>query len=44
VKVLNDISNIPANGSVFVDSNIITYFLLKHRDFEKVKAIKVWRP
>ncbi|NOZ77530.1 MAG: PIN domain-containing protein [Euryarchaeota archaeon] len=30
--MLNDISNIPANSSVFVDSNIITYFLLKHRD------------
>lgn len=28
---MNDISDLPANSSVFVDSNIITYFLLKHR-------------
>jgi predicted nucleic acid-binding protein len=32
VKILNDISDLPSNSSIFVDSNIITYFLLKHED------------
>ncbi len=32
MKILNDISDIPANSSVFVDSNVITYFLLKHKN------------
>lgn len=32
MKILNDISDLPPNSSIFVDSNIITYFLLKHED------------
>lgn len=33
MRVLNDLSRLPPQSSVFVDSNIITYFLLKHTDF-----------
>lgn len=31
--ILNKLGNFPSNGKIFVDSNIIAYFLLKHPEY-----------